>query len=44
LPRLDLRVERDVLDVASLLHRGTLAGPLATLLIGRKPLITFVTC
>jgi hypothetical protein len=30
-------------DVASLLHRGTLAGPLATPLIGREPLITFVT-
>jgi len=30
-------------DVASLLHRGTLAGPLATRLIGREPLITFVT-
>lgn len=30
-------------DVASLLHRRTLAGPLATRLIGREPLITFVT-
>lgn len=30
-------------DVASLLHGGTLAGPLATRLIGREPLITFVT-
>ena len=30
-------------DVASLLHRGTLAGPLDTRLIGREPLITFVT-
>ena len=30
-------------DVASLLHRGTLAGPLATRLVGREPLITFVT-
>jgi predicted nucleic acid-binding protein len=30
-------------DVASLLHRGTLAGQLATRLIGREPLITFVT-
>ena len=30
-------------DVASLLHRGTLAGPLTTRLIGREPLITFVT-
>ena len=30
-------------DVASLLHKGTLAGPLATRLIGREPLITFVT-
>jgi hypothetical protein len=30
-------------DVAFLLHRGTLAGPLATRLIGREPLITFVT-
>ena len=30
-------------DVASLLHRGTLAGPLASRLIGREPLITFVT-
>ena len=30
-------------DVASLLHRGTLAGPLATRLLGREPLITFVT-
>jgi len=30
-------------DVASLLHRGTLAGPVATRLIGRESLITFVT-
>ena len=30
-------------DVASQLHRGTLAGPLAIRLIGREPLITFVT-
>ena len=30
-------------DVASLLHKGMLAGPLATRLIGREPLITFVT-
>jgi predicted nucleic acid-binding protein len=30
-------------DVASLLHRRTLTGPLATRLIGREPLITFVT-
>jgi predicted nucleic acid-binding protein len=30
-------------DVASLLHRRTLTGPLATRLIGRDPLITFVT-
>jgi predicted nucleic acid-binding protein len=30
-------------DVASLLHRGTLAGPLAARLIGREPPITFVT-
>jgi predicted nucleic acid-binding protein len=30
-------------DVASLLHRGTLAGPIASRLIGREPLITFVT-
>ena len=31
-------------DVASLLHKGTLAGPLATRLIGREPLIiSFVT-
>jgi predicted nucleic acid-binding protein len=30
-------------DVASLLHKDTLAGPLATRLIGREPLITFVT-
>jgi hypothetical protein len=28
-------------DVASLLHRRKLAGPLATRLIGREPLITF---
>ena len=30
-------------DVASLLHRHKLAGPLAARLIGREPLITFVT-
>src|SRR2546427_7454272 len=30
-------------DVASLTHKRKLAGPLATRLIGRKPLITFVT-
>jgi hypothetical protein len=30
-------------DVTSLLHGSTLAGPLATRLIGREPLITFVT-
>jgi predicted nucleic acid-binding protein len=30
-------------DVASLLHKGTLSGPLATRLIGREPLITLVT-
>lgn len=30
-------------DVASLIHKGKLAGPLATRLIGRRPLITFVT-
>jgi hypothetical protein len=30
-------------DVASLLHRRKLAGPLAARLIGREPLITFVT-
>ena len=30
-------------DVASLLHRRRLTGPLATRLIGREPLITFVT-
>jgi predicted nucleic acid-binding protein len=30
-------------DVASLLHRSKLASPLATRLIGREPLITFVT-
>ena len=30
-------------DVASLLHRHKLTGPLATRLIGREPLITFVT-
>ena len=29
-------------DVACLLRRGTLAGPLATPMIGREPLITFV--
>lgn len=30
-------------DVASLLHRRKLAAPLANRLIGREPLITFVT-
>ncbi|MGW5972092.1 PIN domain-containing protein [Streptomyces sp. NPDC055186] len=30
-------------DVASLLHKRKLTGPPATRLIGRKPLITFVT-
>jgi hypothetical protein len=30
-------------DVASLLHRRKLTGPLATRLTGREPLITFVT-
>lgn len=30
-------------DVASLSHKGKLAGPLAARLIGRRPLITFVT-
>jgi hypothetical protein len=30
-------------DVASLLHRRKLAGPLATRLIGLEPLTTFVT-
>jgi predicted nucleic acid-binding protein len=30
-------------DVASLLHRRKLTGPLATCLIGREPLIAFVT-
>ncbi len=30
-------------DVASLLHRRKLTGPLATRLIGSEPLITFVT-
>ncbi len=30
-------------DVASLLHRRKLAAPFATRLIGREPLITFVT-
>lgn len=30
-------------DVASLSHKGKLGGPLATRLIGRRPLITFVT-
>lgn len=30
-------------DVASLLHRRRLTGPLAARLIGREPLITFVT-
>jgi predicted nucleic acid-binding protein len=31
------------IDVASRLHRNTLTGPLVTRLIGREPLITFVT-
>ena len=31
------------IDVASLLHRRKLTGPLATRLIGREPLITFIT-
>ncbi len=30
-------------DVASLSHKRKLTGPLATRLIGRRPLITFVT-
>jgi len=30
-------------DVASRLHRRKLTGPLATRLIGREPVITFVT-
>ncbi|WP_460663037.1 hypothetical protein [Kribbella swartbergensis] len=30
-------------DVASLLHKRKLTGPLTTRLIGRQPLITFVT-
>lgn len=30
-------------DVASRLHKGTLTGPLETRLIGRRPLISFVT-
>jgi hypothetical protein len=30
-------------DVASLLHRRKLTGPLTTRLIGREPLITFIT-
>ncbi|MFJ9981734.1 PIN domain-containing protein [Streptomyces cyaneofuscatus] len=30
-------------DVSSLTHKGRLTGPLATRLIGRRPLITFVT-
>jgi hypothetical protein len=30
-------------DVASLIHKGKLAGPVAARLIGRRPLITFVT-
>ncbi len=30
-------------DVASRLHRRKLAGPLATRLFGREPLLTFVT-
>jgi predicted nucleic acid-binding protein len=42
---LDTDVDLAVLDtdVASLLHRGTLGGPLGARLIGREPLITFVT-
>jgi hypothetical protein len=30
-------------DVAPMAHKRKLTGPLATRLIGRKPLITFVT-
>ena len=30
-------------DVASRLHKGTLTEPLGARLIGRRPLITFVT-
>ena len=30
-------------DVASLIHKGKLPGPLAARLVGRRPLITFVT-
>jgi hypothetical protein len=30
-------------DVASLIHKRKLTGPLATRLIDRRPLITFVT-
>ena len=30
-------------DAASLLHRRKLTGPLATRLIGREPLIAFIT-
>jgi hypothetical protein len=30
-------------DVASLSHKGRLPDPLATRLIGRRPLITFIT-
>lgn len=30
-------------DVASRLHKGTLTGPLSTRLIGRRPVISFVT-
>lgn len=30
-------------DVASLSHKGRLSDPLATRLIGRRPLITFIT-
>jgi predicted nucleic acid-binding protein len=30
-------------DVASLIHKGKLAGPVAARLIGHRPLITFVT-
>ena len=30
-------------DVASLSHKGKLPDPLATRLIGRRPLITFIT-